>query len=145
MFCLSKGLSCPLGSLLVGTRDFIDEATHVRRRLGGGLRQAGVIAAPGIVALTTMVDRLAEDHAHARRLAEGLAAAGLAVDLDAVETNMVLVGTNGVTTDAALERMARNGVLGGPREPDLIRLVTNRHHDTSTIDEAIRRIASALC
>ena len=145
MFCLSKGLSCPLGSLLVGTRDFIEEATHVRRRLGGGLRQAGVIAAPGIVALTTMVDRLAEDHAHARQLAEGLAAAGLAVDVDTVDTNMVLVGTNGLATDVAMERLASHGVLGGPREPDLIRLVTNRHHDTAMIDEAIRRITAALC
>jgi threonine aldolase len=144
MFCLSKGLSCPLGSMLVGSKAFIDEADHVRRRLGGGMRQAGVIAAPGIVALTTMVDRLAEDHAHARRLAAGLAAAGLAVDVAAVETNMVLVETGALSTHAALERLGGSGIVAAPRAPNRIRLVTHRHHDAATIDEAVRRIAAAL-
>jgi threonine aldolase len=147
MFCLSKGLSCPLGSLLCGTREAIAEADHVRRRLGGGLRQAGVIAAPGIVALETMIDRLADDHAHARRLAEGLAVLeGLHVDVDATETNMVLVdhrGT-GLDTDAFVALLRTHGVIASGRPPHHVRLVTHRHHDAATIDEAIRRIHAAV-
>ena len=73
-FCLSKGLSAPIGSLLCGSKDFIERARKKRKMLGGGMRQAGIIAAAGIVALETMIDRLAEDHANARKLADGLAA-----------------------------------------------------------------------
>jgi threonine aldolase len=147
MFCLSKGLSCPLGSLLCGSREFIARADHVRRRLGGGMRQAGVIAAPGIVALQSMIARLADDHAHARRLAEGVARIdGLAVDLAAVETNMVLVDhrATGLDTVAVIERFRRHGVIASPRPPHHVRLVTHRHHDEATIDEAIARIERAM-
>jgi threonine aldolase len=147
MVCLSKGLSCPLGSILAGSRDFVAQARQVRRRLGGGMRQAGVIAAPGIVALETMVDRLADDHRNARRLAEGLMAVpGLAVDLAAVETNMVNVdhrGT-GLPTSEVLRRMAEHGVIGSGRPPGFVRLVTNRHHDAAAIDEAVARVHRAL-
>jgi threonine aldolase len=147
MVCLSKGLSCPLGSILAGTRAFVQRADEVRRRLGGGLRQAGVIAAPGIVALQTMVERLAEDHHHARRLAEGLATVpGLAVELAAVETNMVHVDHrgSGLDTDTVLARLAAVGVLASGRPPHGIRLVTHRHHDAAVIDEAVERIGRAL-
>lgn len=147
VFCLSKGLSCPIGSLLCGSAAFIEQADHVRRRLGGGLRQAGVIAAPGIVALTTMVDRLAEDHARAWRLAEGLAKLpGLAVDLQSVETNMVNADhrASGKRTDEVLAALAAHGVIASGRPPHGIRFVTNRHHDDATIDEALVRIANAL-
>lgn len=147
MFCLSKGLSCPLGSLLCGTREVIAEADHVRRRLGGGLRQAGVIAAPGIVALETMIDRLADDHAHARRLAQGLAVIqGLRVDVAATETNMVLVDhrDTGLPTDAFVALLRTHGVVASGRPPHHVRLVTNRHHDAATIDESIRRIQAAV-
>ena len=90
MFCLSKGLGAPVGSLLAGTATFIDEARRHRKMLGGGMRQAGHLAAAGIVALEQMVDRLAEDHENARLLAESLAELpGLRVDLEAVQTNMV--------------------------------------------------------
>lgn len=146
MFCLSKGLSCPLGSVLAGTAAFIAQADHVRRRLGGGMRQAGIIAAAGIVALETMVDRLAEDHARARRLAQGLASIdGLAVDLGAVETNMVMVDHGGLpwTTAELLARLAAAGVIASGRPPRHLRLVTHRHHDDDAIDEAVRRIAKA--
>ena len=89
-FCLSKGLSAPVGSVLCGSKEFIAEALRARKVVGGAMRQAGVLAAAGIVALDTMVDRLAEDHANAKRLAEGLAdTPGFAVDVDRIRTNMV--------------------------------------------------------
>lgn len=147
MVCLTKGLSCPLGSILAGSRAFVQRAKEVRRRIGGGMRQAGVIAAPGIVALETMVERLAEDHANARRLAEGLAGVpGLAVELAAVETNMVNVDHRGTgwSTDEVLARLAAGGVIASGRPPHHVRLVTNRHHDAGVIDEAVERIRSAL-
>jgi threonine aldolase len=88
MCCLSKGLSAPIGSLLVGSRAFIQEARRVRKQLGGGMRQVGVLAAAGIVAINEMIDRLAEDHAHARKLAEGLASIrGIQLDPERVQTN----------------------------------------------------------
>ena len=147
MFCLSKGLSCPIGSLLCGSLAFIEEAEHARRRLGGGLRQAGVIAAPGIVALTTMIDRLADDHALARRLAEGLASIDvLTIDVAAVETNMVMVDHSATELDASamVDLLRTHGVIASARPPHHIRLVTHRHHDEAAIDEAIRRIARAV-
>ncbi|UCG48979.1 MAG: low-specificity L-threonine aldolase, partial [Phycisphaerales bacterium] len=88
--CLSKGLSAPVGSLVCGTREFIAEARRTRKVLGGGMRQAGIIAAAGIVALEQMVDRIAEDHENARRLAEGIAGiSGLSIDASRVQTNIV--------------------------------------------------------
>ena len=90
MFCLSKGLSCPLGSVLAGPREFIENADRTRKRIGGGMRQAGIIAAAGIVALEQMVDRLAEDHEHAQLLAAKInEIPGLSVDLSSVQSNMV--------------------------------------------------------
>ena len=146
MFALTKGLSCPLGSVLAGDEAFIAEARAVRRRLGGGMRQAGVIAAAGIVALETMVDRLAEDHARARRLAQGVAALpGLSVDMASVETNMVYVDhrATGQSTDAIMDLFRRHGVLATSRPPHHVRLVTNRHHDDATITEALARLRAA--
>lgn len=147
MVCLTKGLSCPLGSILAGSREFVRKADSVRRRLGGGMRQAGVIAAPGIVALETMVDRLADDHRNAKRLARALATVpGLAVDLDSVETNMVNVDHHGtgLPTDEVLRRLAAGGVIASGRPPRHVRLVTNRHHDEAAIDDAVERIRQAL-
>jgi threonine aldolase len=147
MFSLSKGLSCPLGSVLAGPTEFIERARLARRRLGGGMRQAGIIAAAGIVALETMVERLAEDHARARMLAEGLATIpGLAVELARVETNMVNVDHTGTgkSTAELLALLEQCGVIASGRPPRNIRLVTNRHHDDATIAEAIARIRNAL-
>jgi threonine aldolase len=147
MFALTKGLSCPLGSVLAGEVGFIEQARRVRRRLGGGMRQAGILAAAGIVALETMIDRLADDHANARLLAEGLAEIpGLAVDLASVETNMVNVdhaGT-GLSTQAMVERLGVHGVIVSSRPPHHVRLVTNRHHDRACIAEALTRIRRAV-
>src|SRR5262249_25543440 len=96
MFCLSKGLCAPVGSMLAGAREFVTEARRMRKALGGGMRQAGILAAAGVVALTEMVERLAEDHATARRLAEGLAnIPGIVVEPEAVETNILVFGVAG--------------------------------------------------
>ena len=147
MFCLSKGLSCPLGSLLCGSRDFIERADLNRKRLGGGMRQAGIIAAAGVVALETMIDRLADDHVHAKLLAEGVSKIpGLGVDLATVESNMVYVdhAASGLTTEEVLQRLKQAGVLASARPPTQVRLVTNRHHSRDTIQEALERVDRAM-
>lgn len=146
-FCLSKGLSCPLGSVVVGGRDFIDRARQARHVLGGRMRQAGIIAAAGIVALDTMIERLADDHANARHLAEQLCRVdGLEIDLETVESNMVFAGVTGAgrDTDRMIALLKEHGVHVTGRPPSWIRMVTNRHHNRATIDEAIRRIRMAM-
>jgi len=146
MFCVSKALSAPVGSLLAGRRDFIDRARRFRKMVGGGMRQAGVIAAAGIVALNTMVDRLAEDHANARRLAEGLATIpGLAVNLERVRTNMVLVEVKPPLIAAEFSaRLKREGVLALPVDPATVRMVTHRHITFGMIEQAVAAAARAL-
>lgn len=146
MFCVSKGLSAPVGSVLTGSAAFIERARRFRKMVGGGMRQAGVIAAAGVVALRTMIDRLAEDHAHARRLAEGLAGIpGLSVDLTRVRTNMVLleVGAGLGSAPEFTDRMKREGVLALPSGPDTIRLVTHRHITSRAVDRTIDAISRA--
>lgn len=146
-FCLSKGLSCPVGSLVCGTAEFIDRARRVRKGLGGGMRQAGVLAAAGLVALETMTDRLAEDHINARRLAEGLSAIkGLHVDMERVHTNMVYARlTNETIADA--DFLARSRAKGlqflclGPRS---FRLVTHAGVTEADIDAALKIIRESL-
>jgi threonine aldolase len=139
--CLSKGLCAPVGSVLCGPADFIAEARYWRKRLGGGMRQAGLLAACGIVALRTMVDRLADDHARARRLAEDLAAMpGLAVDPASVQTNMVMVDTE---RDASewVEALAERQVLAIAFGPRRLRLVLHRDVDDQRIDRAVEVFA----
>ncbi len=119
-FCLSKGLCCPVGSLVVGSKEFIKRARKTRKMLGGGMRQAGVLAAAGILALDTMIDRLAEDHANARLLAEGIAQIpGLAIDLSLVQTNIVVFESLAMTPETLVARLAAEGVkvvtFGGRR------------------------------
>jgi threonine aldolase len=149
MFCLSKGLSAPVGSVLTGPREFIARARRTRRMLGGGMRQSGVLAAAGIVALEQMVDRLAEDHANARRLADGLAQIrGLHVE-PVVETNMVffnLRAADGAPLDQApFIRAAREaGVLVIDMGPGRIRTVTHYGITAEHIDTALT-ILSKLC
>lgn len=113
-FCLSKGLSCPIGSILCGSRDFIEEARHWRKMLGSGMRQVGIIAAAGIVALDTMIERLSEDHENARKLALGLAnIPGISIQPDLVQTNLVFFEIKGVDPVRLKDRINENGVLGG--------------------------------
>jgi threonine aldolase len=112
-FCLSKGLAAPIGSLVCGSTEFIAQARRYRKMVGGGMRQAGIIAAAGIVALTEMVERLAEDHHNARILAEGLAELpGLQIDLETVQTNLVIFTTQTAQpqTPSFMERLAHEGV-----------------------------------
>jgi len=146
MFCVSKGLSAPVGSLVAGRRDFVDRARRFRKMVGGGMRQAGILAAAGIVALTTMVDRLAEDHANARRLAEGLAAIrGLSVPLERVRTNMVLAGVHPPVSAAEFcARLRGEGVLALPVDASTVRMVTHRHITFAMVEQAVAAAARVL-
>ncbi len=135
MFGLSKGLCAPYGSMLCGRADFIAQARLLRQRVGGGVRQIGHMAAAGIVALETMVDRLAEDHAKARRLAEGLAQLGEGlVELRLVQTNVVMLQTGplGVAGAALAAELTQAGVWCAPVGPEVVRFVT--HHDVTEED-----------
>ena len=146
-FCLSKGLGCPIGSILAGSTDYIAEARRWRKMIGGSLRQAGIIAAAGIVALNEMVDRLGEDHANARRLAEGLAALpGLNVDLLGVDTNIVMldVDTGRVDPKAFVMNMRERGVKIGSPYGGRIRLVTHYQIGPDDVDFALRAAEEAL-
>ena len=131
MFCLSKGLCAPVGSMLVGSAELIDQGRIYRKALGGGMRQAGVLAAAGLIALETMPARLHEDHANARLLAEALShMEGVLIDLDAVETNIVIFRVAApVSVADLLARLKARGILAGAVGTDAIRLVT--HHDVS--------------
>ncbi len=144
--CLSKGLGAPVGSLLLGNTKFLQEAHRYRKMLGGGMRQAGVLAAAGLIALTQMPQLLPADHARARRLAEALAGTpGLTIDVDSVQTNMVYAG---VTDSAALiERCAASGVGIGAMGPTTVRLVTHHQVDDAGLElaiEVVSREARAL-
>jgi len=145
MFCLSKGLSAPVGSVLCGTRALIDDARVHRSRLGGGMRQAGVIAAAGIVALETMVERLADDHERARRLAAELAEQFPgSVEPEFVETNIVCARVASLPDDL-LDALAADGVRAGTIDADTVRFVTHKDVDDAGLDrvvESLRGIAA---
>jgi len=147
-FSLSKGLGAPIGSVLCGSEAFIREARRWRKMVGGGMRQVGVIAAAGIVALEEMVDRLAEDHRNARRLAEGLAGIpGVALDPARVQTNIVIFRWQGGPVEAFLRALAQQGVLASHAGGDQVRMVTHYHITPQDIDdalEAVERVARAL-
>ena len=144
--CLSKGLSAPVGSLLCGSKDFVERARKFRKMLGGGMRQAGVIAAAGILALETMVDRLAEDHANARRLAQGLAGIeGITLAQDDIPTNIVMFHLSPeLSVVEFVEGLERAGVKIGLRDGRPFRAVTHRMVSSTDIDEALTRI-EAVC
>jgi threonine aldolase len=137
MFCLSKGLAAPVGSLLCGAREQIVVARAHRARLGGQMRQAGVIAAAGVVALETMVERLADDHARASRLATALAEAFPGgVDPTTVHTNIVCARADAFP-DGFLDQLAAHGVLAGTVDPDTVRFVTHKDVDDAGLDHAM--------
>ncbi len=134
MFCLSKGLGAPVGSMLVGSRAFIAEARSVRKALGGGMRQAGILAAAGLIALDEMSKRLGDDHTNARLMAEAIAASdGAEVDLEAVQTNIVIftLKDEGDAT-AFVRELKEQGILASAVGPHAVRLVT--HFDVSRED-----------
>jgi threonine aldolase len=152
-FCLSKGLSAPVGSVLVGSRDFIKRAHRVRKALGGGMRQGGILAAAGIIALEQMVDRMAEDHENAQGLAHGLADfPQIDVAVERVATNMVMFSVHnsaGETLTEAetlqfLAKAQKHGVLMGTMGEGKIRAVTHYGIDTQDIANALTGIRRAL-
>ena len=146
-FCLSKGLGAPIGSVVVGTRDFIDRARRARKLMGGGMRQAGVIAAAGLVALETMVDRLREDHENARVLAEGLARLpGVEIDLARVETNILIFDVRRRDIDAPglVLKLAERGVKALPVSDTGIRMVTHKDVDRAGILRALETMKTIL-
>ncbi len=143
MCCLSKGLCAPVGSLLAGSVDVIAQGRLERKRLGGGMRQAGVLAAPGLLALGEMVDRLPEDHDRAHRLAEAVAERWPDCGLDpaTVRTNIVTF-VHG-ESDKLLAHLEGEGVLAGTIAPDTVRLVTHHDVDDAGIERAVWRLAGA--
>jgi threonine aldolase len=136
-FALSKGLSAPVGALLAGTEEFIAKARRARKMLGGGMRQAGVIAAAGLVGLRTGIERLRDDHERARQIATRLAGLpGLRVDPGSVETNMVLADTSswGMPAEQAVAALAGRGIKAAPRPPYTVRFVTHRQIGDAEVD-----------
>jgi threonine aldolase len=145
--CLSKGLGCPLGALVAGSSELMARARTFKHRFGGAMRQAGIVAAAGVYALEHNVERLAEDHRRARRLAEGLRDAGVPVDLEQVETNFVQVdvGPLGLIPAEALERLAEQGVgLSMTPHPTRLRAVTHLDVGDDEIEHAVELIPRAL-
>ena len=146
MFCLSKGLGAPVGSMLLGEKAFIDEARVIRKMLGGGMRQAGVLAAAGLIALEESPKGLPDDHANAKRLAEGLAELpGVQIDPEKVVTNIVIfdVGETGQTADAICAQLRGRGVLASGFGSS-IRAVTHYDVASADIETALRELRSVL-
>ncbi|MCJ7432131.1 MAG: low-specificity L-threonine aldolase [Anaerolineales bacterium] len=148
MFCLSKGLVSPIGSMLVGTRKFITRARHLRKMLGGGMRQVGIVAAAGIISLEKMVDRLKDDHTRARKLAVGLRKVkSVLVDSDSPHTNMVYLNLDESISLSGIQiydEMKKLGVLVDIENPRRFRLVTHYWVDDKAVDTAIKAFAKVL-
>ncbi len=146
-FCLSKGLAAPVGSVVCGPQAFIDEARRARKIVGGGMRQAGVLAAAGIIALSQMVDRLADDHVNAKKLAEGLAEEpNLKIDLQRVRTNIVYfeITSPRLTAQNLAQQLAAEGVLVLPTGPRQLRAVTHYHVTAEAIDQSLKVFRTVL-
>jgi threonine aldolase len=148
MFCLSKGLAAPIGSMLVGTKKFITRARHIRKMLGGGMRQVGVVAAAGIISLEKMTKRLSDDHARAKKLADGLMQVnGLVVDPNSPYTNMVYLNlSDEVQTNAQqiTQKMKALGVLVDPENARRFRLVTHYWIDDPAVEKTVAAFEKAL-
>jgi threonine aldolase len=148
MFCLSKGLCAPVGSMLCGSKDFIATARKIRKQLGGGMRQAGVIAAAGIIAINEMIDRLPEDHQRARKLEQGLSnIKGLEIVKGGAWTNMLFfriteAAKNGC--DVIKEQLKKNGILVGMSGPNEFRLVTHYWIDDVDVEKTIEVLTMLL-
>jgi threonine aldolase len=138
MFCLSKGLGAPVGSMLVGTFDQIDRARLIRKALGGGMRQAGILAAAGLIALEEGPKQLPADHANARLLAEAVAQTRAQIDLSTVQTNIVIFRVPDGNADALAAKLKKRGILASSIYGDSIRFVTHRDVDRAACEEAAR-------
>ncbi len=145
MFCLSKGLCAPVGSILVGSRVLIDHGRSIRKMLGGGMRQSGVLAAAGLIALEEMPARLPEDHANARWMAEQIAEIpGCVIDLETVQTNIVIFRSAHRTAAEIVAALKAQGVLCGTAGPDEVRFVTHRDVDRAACERAISVVCAIL-
>ncbi|GAH79245.1 unnamed protein product, partial [marine sediment metagenome] len=147
IFCLSKGLSAPVGSVVCGSGEFIAEARRTRKVLGGGMRQAGVIAAAGITALEQMVDRLAEDHINARRLAEGIARiGGLSIDPAGTQTNIVYfeLVSDRLTAEELVTELGKKGIRLFCTGPSRLRMVTHYGIGSEDIDAALAVLGEVM-
>ncbi|HEX4946696.1 MAG TPA: GntG family PLP-dependent aldolase [Blastocatellia bacterium] len=147
MFCLSKGLGAPVGSMILGKCDFIQEAKSWRKRLGGGMRQVGILAAAGMIALEDSPNVLPEDHANAKRLAEGVAELrGIRIDPETVQTNIVIfdVADTGKTTVQISQGLKENGVLANGINPREMRMVTHYDVSRADIDQTLTILSSVV-
>ncbi len=143
MFCLSKGLGAPIGSLLAGSKEFIEKARWVRKMLGGGMRQVGVIAAAGIVALEEMIDRLKEDHRRAKELANGLAEIpGVEINPEEVQTNIIFFKVRDARS--VVQKLAEYGVLALAVSDEDIRMVTHKDVDDEDVERALEAFKKIL-
>ena len=148
-FCLSKSLSAPVGSLIVGSKEFIEKAMWARQEVGGGMRQAGIIAASGIVAIEKMVDRLKDDHRNLRILAEGLAKIqGISLDMETVQTNIVLFDVSGLGIDSKqfVSALEKRGIKSKTRGRTVVRMITHRgiheddiHYALGIMDDVVKK------
>jgi threonine aldolase len=137
--CLSKGLGCPAGSLLLGGREFIGYARRTRKVFGGGMRQAGILAAAGIYALQNNLDRLSNDHEHAKKIGECIAHKNFVSYVLPVETNIVIFELkDGITSDEMVRKFEQSGILSHTTSPKRVRLVTHLDINTAMVDETIR-------
>ena len=144
-FCLSKGLAAPVGSVLLGPVDKITAARRWRKMLGGGMREIGMLGAAGLYALDNMVDRLAEDHANARTLAEGLAEMeGVRVDLERVQTNLIIFELDPMPPARFLDQCAGRGVLGAAISRTQVRFVTHYGIDSADVQQALKVVSEVL-
>jgi threonine aldolase len=147
LFCLSKGLAAPVGSVMCGSHDFIAEARRNRKVLGGGMRQAGIIAAPGLIALDKMVVRLTEDHTNARRLAEGISKIpGLSIDVSRVKTNIVYfdVVTDRIGVEQIRTALESKGIKSLPTGRARFRMVTHYGIDADDIERAVAALSEIM-
>lgn len=146
MFCLSKGLGAPVGSILVGSEEFITQARAARKRFGGGMRQVGLLAAGGIYALDNHVDRLKQDHQHAKKLAEGLHKLGFDITPFPPETNIFFVDTSsrGIDASALTEDMLNEDVILSPRSKSVIRMVTHLGINRKEIDFVVQKVDQCI-
>jgi threonine aldolase len=145
MFCLSKGLCAPVGSLLVGSRALMERGRSIRKMLGGGMRQAGVLAAAGLIALEEMPSRLHDDHANARWMAEQIAGmGGCMIDLETVQTNIVIFRPEGRTAAEIVAGLKAQGVLCGTASAEEVRFVTHRDVDRTACERAVSALRQVL-
>ncbi len=145
MFCLSKGLCSPIGSIVVGRKKFIERVRFLRKSFGGGMRQVGILAAAGIISLEKMTKRLNEDHIRAKKLAEGIKdIKGIKVDIKNVKTNFVMVDLEKMDSFTFLKKLKREGVLALPFSEKRVRFVTHNDVDDKDIEKAIEKIKKVM-